>query len=140
MLLSPFLCAVADMAVHCSLWPPLQFVRRLDDWQTRLCSGEHHGAHLQGSGSHEPMVANLRSSLTVCWSVEKNCGNYLLFGRLSLNSPSVCAISVQGEPNLHVDLPAICHIHEYDLMWFGHRDTVVYGNAGGNWSANWIEL
>ena len=52
----------------------------------------------------------------------------------------VCAIPVQGEPNLHVDLPAICHTHDYDLMWFEHRDTVVYGDAGGNWSANWIEL
>ena len=42
--------------------------------------------------------------------------------------------------NLHVVLTVICHRHDYDLMWFGHRDTVVYGNAGGNWSANWIEL
>ena len=66
--------------------------------------------------------------------------NSLPFGRLSLKSLSVCAIPAQGELNLHVDLTVICHRHDYDLMWFGHRDTVVYGNAGGNWSANWIEL
>ena len=54
----------------------------------------------------------------------------LLFGRLSLNSLSVCTIPVRGEPILHVDLTAICHRHDYDLVWFGHRDTVVYGVAG----------
>ena len=67
-------------------------------------------------------------------------GISLPFGRLSLNSLSVRATTVREESNLHVDIPAICHRHDYDLMWFGHRDTVVYGDAGGNWSANWIEL
>ena len=28
-----------------------------------------------------------------------------------------------------MDLTAICHRHYYDLMWLGHRDTVVYGVA-----------
>ena len=57
-------------------------------------------------------------------------GMSLPFGRLSLNSLSVCTIPVRREPNLHVELTAICHRHDYDLMWFGHRDTVVYGGAG----------
>ena len=56
-------------------------------------------------------------------------GISLPFGRLSLNSLSVCTIPVRREPNLHVDLTAICHRHDYDLMWFGHRDTSVYGFA-----------
>ena len=38
-----------------------------------------------------------------------------------------------------VDGPAKRHRHDYDLMWFGHRDIVVYGAAGGNWSSKWIE-
>ena len=67
-------------------------------------------------------------------------GNYLPFGRLSLNSLSVCTIPVRGEPNLHVDLPARCHRHDYDLTWFGRRDTVVYGAAGGNRTAKGVEL
>ena len=41
-----------------------------------------------------------------------------LFGRLSLNSLSVCAITVREEPNLHVNLPVRCYRHDYDLMWF----------------------
>ena len=41
-----------------------------------------------------------------------------LLGRLSLNSPSVCAITVREEPNLHLNLIARCHRHDYDLMWF----------------------
>ena len=67
-------------------------------------------------------------------------GNSLPFGRLSLNSLSVCAIPVRGEPNLHVDLPARGHRHDYDLTWFGHRDSVVYGAAGGDRTAKGIEL
>ena len=37
---------------------------------------------------------------------------------LSLYSLSVCAITVREEPNLHVNLPARCHRHDYDPMWF----------------------
>ena len=53
-------------------------------------------------------------------------GNSLPFGRLSLNSLSVCTIPVRGEPICMWR----CHRHDYDLTWFGHRDTVVYGVAG----------
>ena len=65
---------------------------------------------------------------------------FCLFGRLSLNSLSVRAITVREESKLHVDLPARCHRHDYDLTWFGRRDTVVYGAAGGNRTAKGIEL
>ena len=46
----------------------------------------------------------------------ENCGNSLLFGRLSLNSLCVRAITVREEPNLHVDLTVICHRHDENLM------------------------
>ena len=39
-----------------------------------------------------------------------------LFGRLSLDSLSVFVRLQFEEPNLHVNLPARCHRHDYDLM------------------------
>ena len=91
----------------------------------------------------DPVTTAAGDDLTVLrtpreeWTI---CGNSLSFGRLSLNSMNVCTIPVRREPNLHVDLPARCHRHDYDLTWFGHRDTVVYGAAGGNRTAKGIEL
>ena len=49
-----------------------------------------------------------------------------LVGWLSLNSLSICAITVRVEPDLHVSHLARCHRHDYDLMWFGSRSTLRY--------------
>ena len=43
---------------------------------------------------------------------------FCLSGGLALNSLSACTIPVRMEHNLHVDLTAICHRHDNDLMWF----------------------
>ena len=119
----------------------LSLVRELSEWMRNdVCSEVLVGRMFVNLGMkfaevacRDPTTTLAAVDLTVLYTPRgewKIRGISLPFGRLSLNSLSVCTIPVRREPNLHVDLTAMCHRHDYDLMWFGHRDTVVYGVAG----------
>ena len=66
-------------------------------------------------------------------------GEWKFLEILCLSGGLVCVRFQFMGTDLHVDLQAICHRHDFDLMWFGHQVSMVYGDTGGNWSANWIE-
>ena len=63
----------------------------------------------------------------------------ILLGGLALNSLIVCTITVRQEPNLHLsptsETSQTCLWS--DVVWklFNIQTLVVYGAAGGNWSA-----
>ena len=73
------------------------------------------GVKFAEMAGRDPVTTAAVDGLTVLCTPR---GFSAFFVRLSLNSLSVCAITVREEPNLHVNLPASCHRHDYDLMWF----------------------
>ena len=119
----------------------LSLVRESSEWMRNDVYSEvlvtvNMGLKFAEMACRDPATTSAVVDLTVLrtprgeWTIR---GISLPFGRLSLNSLSVCTIPVRMELNLHVDLTATCHRHDYDLMWFGSRLTSRHCGLRSRW-------